>query len=110
MPGTPVKNHKPQSAFLRIRTALRAPSFQRRSAYFSYVVLAVMSGIGLAGKMDLVFRVFHIPEALFRVLAATAILVPLVGILVLRIRLIWAPLALLGFLCTATLVYPRVAA
>jgi hypothetical protein len=87
------------------RTRIRSTVF--RLAMFLYLGLAMVSGLGLLGKLQLVQRIFPVPLAVLYPIVIAWILLPLTWSSALRARRILAPLVLLGIVISSLLIYPH---
>jgi hypothetical protein len=74
---------------------------------FLYLGLAVVSGLGLLGKVQLVQRIFPVPLAVLYPIVIAWIFLPLTWSSALRARRILAPLVLLGIVVSSLLIYPH---
>jgi hypothetical protein len=76
---------------------------------FIYLAIAIVSGLGLLGKVQLVHRIFPVPySALYCVLGGW-VLLPLCWLLALRWKSLAAPMVLFGVVVASLFVYPRMA-
>jgi hypothetical protein len=87
------------------RPRIRSAGF--RLAMFLYLGLAMVSGLGLLGKVQLVQRIFPVPMAVLYPIVIAWIFLPLTWSSALRARRILAPLVLLGIVVSSLLIYPH---
>jgi hypothetical protein len=73
-----------------------------------YLAIALLSGVGLAGKIALIKKVLPLPTPVVAVAVGVAICLPLLWPLALRIRFVLAPLAFLGLLIAPLVLFPKV--
>jgi hypothetical protein len=85
----------------------RIRSLGCRLAMFLYLGLAMMSGLGLLGKVQLVQRIFPVPMPVLYSIVIAWIFLPLTWSSALRARRILAPLVLLGIIVSSLLIYPH---
>lgn len=95
---------------LRFELVQRAKNGRFHAAFFFYWSIAVSSGIGLFGKINLIQHVFRVPVPVAWGLCIAGVLAPAGAGLALRYRWLLAPLALAGFACTIMIVFPRIEA
>jgi hypothetical protein len=73
-----------------------------------YLATAILSSLGLLGKVSLLQRILPLPTPLLAVALCAGVCLPLFWPLVLRIRYFLAPLVLVGFFFTSLVVFPKV--
>jgi hypothetical protein len=73
-----------------------------------YIAVAVASGLGLIGKVDLVRRILPLPQGLTVALMAVSFLLPLACLLALRARRFIALVALALIAVSSLVIFPRV--
>jgi hypothetical protein len=73
-----------------------------------YVATAILSGLGILGKISLLKGLIPLPTPLLVIAVCTGICLPLAWPLALRIRFILAPLALLGLVFASLVLFPKI--
>jgi hypothetical protein len=73
-----------------------------------YLAIALLSGVGLAGKIALIRKVLPLPTPAVVMVVGVAICLPLLWPLALRIRFVLAPLAITGLLFAPLVLFPKV--
>jgi hypothetical protein len=73
-----------------------------------YVITAVLSGLGLLGKADLLNVAFHVHGTLLWMFLVPVVLAPAFWPIAIRFRGILTPLVLVGMVSVVTFVYPHV--
>jgi hypothetical protein len=73
-----------------------------------YLATAILSSLGLLGKISLLKRIVPLPTSLLAIALCAGVCLPLFWPLVLRIRYCLAPLVLLGFFFTSLFIFPKV--
>jgi hypothetical protein len=74
-----------------------------------YMVLAVVSGLGLLGKVSLIQRILPVPLPILYAVVLAWLILPLGWAFALRARRILAPLVLVGVTIACLFIYPRMA-
>jgi hypothetical protein len=73
-----------------------------------YLAIALLSGVGLAGKIALIRKVLPLPTPAVVMVVGVAICLPLLWPLALRFRFVLAPLAITGLLFAPLVLFPKV--
>ena len=85
----------------------------RPASYFAavalYPIIAIFSGLGLIGKLQLVHRILPLPLPILSTVVIVWILLPLAWLPALRARRLLAPLVLLGVVIASLFIYPKMA-
>jgi len=74
----------------------------------AYVFFAILSGIELLGKLDLIADLTHIPRAIVTAVVLVSILAPLSSSLLMRFASLFGPLTFIGLIVCFLVVFPRV--
>ena len=80
---------------------------QYKVAVALYLLLAIISGLGLLGKLYLFQRISTVPAPLIKAVVVVWAFLPLAWLIALRLRRFIGPLVLLGVLIASLFVYPR---
>ncbi len=75
----------------------------------AFVLLAIASGLGIAGKLSLIARITHLPQVVAGVVVAVALCLPLLWRVAIRYSRVVAPLLVVGILAASVLIYPKIA-
>ena len=80
---------------------------QYRMAVALYLLLAIVSGLGLLGKLYLFQRISTVPAPLIKAVVVLWVFLPLAWLIALRFRRFIGTLVFLGVLIASLFVYPR---
>jgi hypothetical protein len=96
-------------AFVDIRNVSSDDSVRRQYqvAVALYVLVAVVSGLGLLGKLYLLQRVATIPAPVIKAIVLVWVILPLGCLIALRLRRFAGPLVLVGVVIASLFIYPR---
>ena len=84
-------------------------SSSRWISMITYTSLAIVSGFGLLGKLQVLRRVIHLPVNILTPVVLAWICLPLLWKLALRFRFFLAPAVIVGILVSSLVIFPRMA-